>query len=287
MNAKCFVLAALASALGLDHSLADSSIATGREFAYGANLGWTNWKYDPATPEGAVVGLYNLQGRLYAANVGWISLGDGAPNNGIQYAQTNGEWGVNHDGTGGLTGFAYGANVGWILFDQNWTRPPRVDLATGAMSGYAYGANVGWISLDGLATTIDCGPDSDNDGIADGWEYEMLAGAGHPADLSILGAASDVDADRRSDHEEFLADSDPFDPASWFQAHVTGVDSVAGTVDLEWPASSRRVYDTFSGDDLVTWTLRASNLIGSSWTDGPGLLPTRRFYRVGVRIPLK
>ncbi|NNC90798.1 MAG: hypothetical protein HKN82_20270 [Akkermansiaceae bacterium] len=289
MKVKHILLAALGSALGPATVHADSTIVTGREFAYGANIGWTNWKYDPAAPEGAVVGTYNLRGKVYGANVGWIDLGDGDPDDGIFYALTGGDWGVNHDGAGGLSGYAYGANIGWIFFDQSWVRPPRVDLATGAMSGFAYGANVGWISLDGMQTQLDCGPDTDGDDITDAWEYEFLAAAGMAADLGILGTATDADGDGESDYGEFLADTDPFDPLDRLQVRVTDVDFTAETVDLVWGISPRRTYDTYSSPDLTvgSWTLEASDLFIGAWTDSPGPLPAKRFYRVGPRIPLK
>lgn len=154
---------------------ADSTVDSTQRHAYAANGGWLNWKWDTSSPEGAVVTESLLSGFIYSSNFGWIHLGNGSPSNGYRYSQTDGEFGVNHDGSGQLTGLAYGANIGWINFDWDAgdnPNEPRINLTTGAFTGYAYGANVGWIKLDASATafletdTLDC-PDSDSDGIAD------------------------------------------------------------------------------------------------------------------------
>src|SRR5688572_2650079 len=52
-------------------------------FAYGANIGWIDWRGDVAN--GAVIGEFVASGHVYGANVGWIHLGDGTPANGIRY----------------------------------------------------------------------------------------------------------------------------------------------------------------------------------------------------------
>jgi hypothetical protein len=50
---------------------------------------------------GAVIGEYVCFGYLYAANVGWLGFGGGAPANGIRYQNNSGtDYGVNHDGQG-------------------------------------------------------------------------------------------------------------------------------------------------------------------------------------------
>src|ERR1051325_3011593 len=109
--------AALASALlltaALDQALAVSTINATNQFAYGANIGWLNWRGD--TNNGAIIGEYVCSGCIYSANVGWINLGSGAPANGIRYQNNSGtDFGVNHDGLGNLRGYAYGPNIGWI-----------------------------------------------------------------------------------------------------------------------------------------------------------------------------
>jgi len=82
----------------------------------------------------------------YAANVGWLDLGNGAPANQIQYQNNSAaDFGVNQDGLGNLRGYACGANIGWISFEN--TGAAKVDLLTGRFTGSAWSANCGWISL--------------------------------------------------------------------------------------------------------------------------------------------
>src|SRR6266704_1396218 len=89
-----------------------TTINSANHYAGGANLGWTDWRAD--TANGAVIGEYVCSGYIYAANVGWIHLGSGAPANGIRYQNNSpSDYGVNHDGLGNLSGYAYGANIGW------------------------------------------------------------------------------------------------------------------------------------------------------------------------------
>src|ERR1043166_7128494 len=151
---------------------AASTINAVNKYAYGANNGWMDWRGD--TNSGAVIGEYVCSGYVYAANVGWINLGAGAPTNGIQYKNLSAnDFGINNDGFGNLRGYAWGANIGWINFETNGA--PRVDLKTGKMSGSVYSANCGWINLsDAFAVvqtdTIRGGADTDANGLPDAWE---------------------------------------------------------------------------------------------------------------------
>src|SRR6266571_3989643 len=85
----------------LSSAWAATTINPVSQFAYGANLGWMDWRGD--TNSGAVIGEYVCSGYIYAANVGWINLGGGAPVNGIQYQNNSAaDFGVNTDGLGNL-----------------------------------------------------------------------------------------------------------------------------------------------------------------------------------------
>jgi hypothetical protein len=198
----------LSFALGLQ---AASTISDVNRFAYGANIGWMDWRADGG---GAGVGEFVCFGRGYAANTGWIDLGNGAPANGIRYRNDSAvDFGVNHDGIGGLTGLAWGANIGWLVFTNRDAagsafEGPRVDLRTGKFSGWVWSANCGWISLSNALAfvqtdSIAAGADTDGDGIPDGWELSFTG------NLTTMNGSTDLDADGSADLQEYLADTNP------------------------------------------------------------------------------
>ena len=231
----------------LGRGLADTTIAPAGQYAYGANIGWINAAGDNSN--GAVIGRFYCSGFLYAANVGWISLGSG-PINGWQYGNnSSSDWGINHDGAGNLSGYAYGANIGWINFEQVRGKP-RVNTSSGALSGYAWGANVGWISLDGVrTTTIDPGPDSDNDGLPDAWEIRRTGGT-----AALAGSGADADSDGSSDSAEYHADTDPTDVTSFLTVSSEEVGLASGnSINLAWLSEQGISYSVMVSDDLVNW----------------------------------
>src|SRR3954470_24709771 len=128
---------------------ADTTIDPTNHHAWGANIGFTDWR--PNTTDGVNIGTNFCAGYIYAANVGWIKMGTGAPANGTSYSNGSAtDFGVNCSagatGEKNLRGFAYGANIGWINFEA--TGNPRVILSSGQLRGFAYSANCGWINLD-------------------------------------------------------------------------------------------------------------------------------------------
>src|SRR5689334_16394229 len=134
MNTKWFFILLACSAT----CQAASTINPSNHFAHGANLGWIDARADATN--GAVIGQFVCSGYLYAANVGWINLGNGSPANGICY-QNAVEFGVNHDGLGTLRGYGYGANIGWLNFTNRdatgaFYEGPKVHLFTGRLSGF-------------------------------------------------------------------------------------------------------------------------------------------------------
>lgn len=77
--------------------------------AYGANIGWIDWRGD--TRHGAIIGEYVCSRSIYLANFGWIHLGTGRPANRVQYQKNSAtDYGVNVYPAGNLRGYAYGAN---------------------------------------------------------------------------------------------------------------------------------------------------------------------------------
>ena len=263
-----------------------TTIDPAHPYAYGANTGWINARADGTN--GAVIGRYFCSGSLYSANLGWISLGAGAPANGYSYANDSAaDFGVNHDETGALRGYAYSANTGWIAFENQGN--PRVDLTTGNLSGYAYGANTGWISLSNAQAFVrterlDNGPDSDADGLPDAWEYSRYG------NLTALSGTGDLDTDGVSDLNEYLADTDPDDDASLLL--LTLVEAGGSTNQLAWPSRSTRLYQVQATALLTgTWENAASGVLSGTGgelalTDVPATNRPARFYRVNAILPL-
>jgi hypothetical protein len=174
---KTLYLLVCAFLVAITDARAASTINTTNQYAWGANIGWTNWRpdFDATNTEGVIVGEFVCSGYIYGANVGWINMGGGSPLDHIQYQNNSAtDFGVNvimydpesqtayrtahnlaspiadppQPGFALLRGYAYGANIGWINFEP--TGNPRVSLFTGNLSGYAYSANCGWISLNEL-----------------------------------------------------------------------------------------------------------------------------------------
>ena len=273
------------AAIGLTGTIhAATTIDPANNFAYGANIGWVNAEGD--TANGAVIGQAFCSGYMYGANVGWIHLGDGAPVNGMAYANTSAsDFGINHDGFGNLTGYAYGANIGWVNFEQNQGQP-KVDLLTGELGGYAWGANVGWISLSGLATLSLAVLDTDGDAISDAWEY------GHTNTLVVLAAlGKDSDGDGASDVDEYGADTDPFDAGDYLV--ITDFQAEESTNWVTWPVKTTRLYTLQHAAALsngMEWTTTSSSFIPPADTDVEeevaGVTATNRFYRIQASPPL-
>ena len=276
---------------------AATSINPVNHFAYGANIGWIDWRGDVAN--GAVIGEFVASGHIYGANVGWIHLGDGTPANGIRYLNNSAtDFGVNHDGIGNLRGFAYGANIGWLFFtnragDGTTYEGPRVDLRTGRLSGFVYGANVGWISLSNLfahvqTDSIQMGPDTDGDGLPDDWERS------YAGNLTTLNGAGDNDGDGVPNSQEYLADTDPLNSSS--NLRITSFSSTSGGTANTITFTSRptRLYEVQERTTLSTapaWSDSGLGLIspdaGATTTRAFSDTPSpRRFFRVEGNRPL-
>lgn len=242
---------------------AQSTVDPSLNAAWGANIGWTNWRASAAS--GAVIGEYVCAGYVYGANVGWINLGSGSPANGVQYGnKAAGDCGVNFYPTGTpsmaiLRGYAYGANVGWISFEG--VGNPSVNLVKGQFYGYAYSANCGWINL-GTNTaqvvrtaSIAPGADTDGDGVADAFEYANFGS------LRVVNATSDYDGDGVSDLQEYLAGTDP--RVAGDTLRVTQITRTASAVaagyftNLTFTSSAARLYR------IETTT----SLTNPAWTD--------------------
>jgi hypothetical protein len=222
-----------------------STISADDRHAYGANLGWIDARAD--VKHGARIGEFVCAGYLYAANVGWIHLGNGIPANGIAYRNNSAaDFGVNRDPLGRLNGYAWGANFGWLVFTNRTATgatfdAPRVDLLTGRFSGFAYAPNLGWITLSNLFAHVKTdvvlsGADTDADGIPDAWE---LLQVGH---LDLMHAASNADGDHATDREEYLADTDPLVPGDELQVIDYSPPSDGTPASITWTTIPTRIY---------------------------------------------
>ena len=290
------LVALLTVGLLLPAAWAATTINSSNKFAYGENIGWSDWRGD--TNNGAVIGAYVCSGYILAANVGWIHLGNGVPGNGIRY-QNNSvtDFGVNHDGVGHLSGYAYGANIGWLTFtnrDPNGALydGPRLDLLTGRLSGFVWSANCGWISLSNALAflrtdTLDGGPDTDNDGLPDAWERQ------YARNLSALNGGDDKDGDGLTNTQEFLSDTDPLDPNSKLRITLVVAQSMRMSHTIEWTSRPTRLYRIEKRSDLnpgYLWSDAGFGLIspdtGATTTRTFRDDAVQRFFRIQGIKPL-
>jgi hypothetical protein len=278
-------------------AFAESTISPAQPYAWGANIGWVNFR--PSAADGVVVGEYVCSGYAWAANVGWIYFGSGAPLNGIRYQNAvAADCGVNAmpavlqalQPVLPLRGYAWGANVGWIQFESQGD--PRVDLQKGGLTGYAWSANVGWINLDDLAgnqvatTSIAMPADSDGDGIPDAWELESSGG------LTLLTAAGDRDGDGFSDLAEYYADTDPLNPADCLR--ITQFSRRLGPpqIFIQWTSVPSRLYVIEARDSMVAgaWTDVGLGSLPAAGPETSFLFPNtaapNRYFRVRALRPL-
>ena len=88
MRTTAYAVIIIATALtGLAYC--QSSIDPDHKFAWGENIGWTNWRDADGGDHGVSVGSTYMSGFIWAENVGWVNVGDGTPADGIHYASTS------------------------------------------------------------------------------------------------------------------------------------------------------------------------------------------------------
>lgn len=262
---------------------AATTINAGNRYAYGANIGWMDWRGD--TNNGAVIGEYVCSGYIYAANVGWINLGSGAPTNGIYYQNLNAsDFGVNQDGFGNLRGYAYGANIGWINFEN--TGAPAVNMTTGTFSGYAYSANCGWISLSNAAAYVQ----------TDTIEQGALAPDGLPIAWLLLNfgttnenANADPTGKGMTIAQDYLAGTDPNNSNSVLRITYVARDLTITNTTVNWLSVPSRAYVVQSETPLVSGTWADVSVLGlgaDNLTFFDNATNGMDFYRVRAFRPL-
>jgi hypothetical protein len=164
----------------------ESNIDPAHRFAWGENVGWTNWRDAQDGEAGVYVGSHFLTGAIWAENVGYIRVGheDGGP-----YENTNGgNYGINVTPDGRFWGFGWGENVGWINFSggdmASPPQPARV-RCDGRLDGFVWGENIGWINLADathfvalLPAFVPGGPcDMNGDGEVNGLDIQFFVAA--------------------------------------------------------------------------------------------------------------
>jgi len=283
---KFAALALLLSTLNsqLSTSFASTTIDPSDHYAYGANIGWLNWRGDVAN--GAVIGEYVCSGYIYAANVGWINLGSGAPTNGIYYQNLSAnDFGVNQDGLGNLRGFAWGANIGWVNFEA--TGAPAVDLNTGRFSGCIWSANCGWISLSNAVAHVQTDTIQPAflapDGLPIAW---LLANFG----TTNVDANADPDHDGMSNLQEYQAGTNPnnVNDSLWITA-ITRDSPPSTYTTLWWPGKPTRFYGVQQRNTLNpsdSWLEFYTSTIPGVTSLGFNQTADQQFFRVRAFRPL-
>lgn len=140
-----------------------------------------------------------------------------------------------------------------------------------------YGNNgYGVMVIEPLKVLLEHG-DVDNDGLPDGWEHTHFGSAAGP------GAGADDDGDLFDNWSEYVADTQPTNTASVFEAGV--VTGGVGGVVLSWPGAAGRQYSVYRATNLMeSFSLLATNLAGAAYTDGVSGVE-RSFYRLEVHKP--
>ncbi len=187
------------------NALAQSNIDPVQKYAWGENIGWTNWRDANDGDDGVEVGATFLAGFVWGENVGWINVGNG---NGPYGNNDDTDFGVNIDPeTGDLSGLAWGENVGWINFDggamADPPQPANLEVCEHRFSGFVWGENVGWINLDDAEHYVAVGPcafgDADCDGDVDLDDYDrfqdFFTGPQGTVDCPTFDADGDEDVD--------------------------------------------------------------------------------------------
>lgn len=268
-----------------------STLGEGDSYAWAVNIGWLDLRPNrPSVGDGARVADTILSGFGWSDSTGWINFGDGSPTNGIQYNNSDGaDSGVNLDGLGNLSGLAWSRNLGWINF--GWAGPenvnrPRIELQTGALLGYAWCPTVGWITLDtGLLKTDSIAiTDTDNDGISDAWEINIVES------LNGLSDTGDADGDGVSDLEEYHADTNPLDAGDILD--ITQFIPGNTSSQLTWTSRPTRHYRVKLSQTLTSWSDSPLGLILPDVGASTSRVPThsnqvRWFFQVEPIIPLQ
>jgi len=103
----------------------------------------------------------------------------------------------------------------------------------------------GFLNLNAIQINLPSS-DSDNDGIADDWERQYFSS------LSVLGRNSDWDGDGATDHNEYLAGTNPKDMDSCFEVRSVNSQMAGGAPRyiISWHSVNDRTYTLFRATNL-------------------------------------
>jgi hypothetical protein len=171
---------------------------------------------------------------------------------------------------------------------------PCIDKGNNAYMASGYDLDGTPRPLDGDAigtATVDIGcyeylnsaADSNGDGIPDGWAIAHGLNPTTPGD-----ATNNPDGDAFNNWQEYIADTNPTNPASYF--HITAISNLPPWA-VYFDSSSNRLYTLYSRTNLTAGAWLAvpgqSNIVGTG-----GRMSLRdtnaaaaRCYRVQVRLP--
>jgi hypothetical protein len=217
------------------------------EHAWSENGGWV----EGAAAQGELTVHFDgssgyLSGHAWGENIGWVKFG---ANTGGPYVNTSStDWGVNLSSSGTLSGHAWGENVGWIKFDPSYGGV-TVNMTNGTFAGRAWGENIGWLTF--MGTSPDYGLrtlafDAQAQGTPNWW-------LDHHAVTETT-----EDGDQVPAWKEYVADTDPNDPGSYFR--ILSISNAPPATQVAFtPASPGRSY-----------TLLRRALHTNGWSDVAG-----------------
>ncbi len=174
-----------------------------------------------------------------------------------------------------------------VLFVEGKAQPAQVfdtgAYPSGPLSLYAEAQNSAGEKVRSDPVLVVLLENEDADGLADDWEIL------HFGDTSSWAGTNDVDNDTLDNAYEFVTDTDPNDPLSFFSLSIA-FDAPVPQVGLRFPTSTQRLYQIEVEDDLVNgdWsTLLPASIPGSGSVTNffePVLIPLRN-YRMRISLP--
>ena len=131
-----------------------------------------------------------------------------------------------------------------------------IDTASGLISGIPSTPGESGVILSAtnaggtgtLALTIEVLADSDGDGMPDSWEETNGMNLLFPGDAIL-----DADGDSLTNLGEFLAGTDPLNPASAFRVQPFSRSPSPGQLQLSWESVAGKRYRVLASGDLLTW----------------------------------